>query len=112
MSVIGNDNMGQIVNLTKDIFEAEVKNRSGVVLVDFWAEWCGPCKMLGPILEELSNEVDAKICKVNVDQESELAGEFGIRSIPTIIVFKNGEKIDQIVGLRQKEELLEKIKTY
>lgn len=104
--------MSKVLSINGESFKQEVLEQEGVVLVDFWAEWCGPCKMLVPILEELSGETSAKICKVNVDEEAELASEFGIRSIPTMIIFKNGEKIDQIVGLRQKAELLEKLNSY
>ena len=94
------------------LFRSEVIESKGLVLVDFWADWCGPCKMLAPILEELSGETEAKICKVNVDESGDLAGDYGIRSIPTMIVFKDGVKVDQIVGLRQKSELLEKLNSY
>lgn len=104
--------MGKILNVGRESFMAEVQTGEELVLVDFWADWCGPCKMLTPILDEISDEIKVKICKVNVDEEGELATEFGIRSIPTILVFKNGKEIDRIVGLRQKEELIEKIKNY
>lgn len=104
--------MGKILNVGKESFMAEVQTGEELVLVDFWADWCGPCKMLTPILDEISDEIKVKICKVNVDEEGELATEFGIRSIPTILVFKNGKEIDRIVGLREKEELVEKIKNY
>lgn len=104
--------MGKILNVGKESFMAEVQTGEELVLVDFWADWCGPCKMLTPILDEISDEIKVKICKVNVDEEGELATEFGIRSIPTILVFKNGKEIDRIIGLREKEELVEKIKNY
>lgn len=104
--------MGKILNVGKESFMVEVQTGEELVLVDFWADWCGPCKMLTPILDEISDEIKVKICKVNVDEEGELATEFGIRSIPTILVFKNGKEIDRIVGLREKEELVEKIKNY
>lgn len=104
--------MGKVLSLNNSNFKGEVIESKGLVLVDFWADWCGPCKMLAPILEELSGETEAKICKVNVDESGDLAGDHGIRSIPTMIIFKDGVKVDQIVGLRQKSELLEKLNSY
>ncbi|MGL4307713.1 thioredoxin [Cetobacterium sp. SF1] len=105
--------MSNIVKLDMNNFKQEVLEAKGVVLVDFWADWCGPCKMLGPILDELSMELkNIKIAKVNVDESGELAGEYGIRSIPTMIVFKDGQKIDQMVGLKQKAELKELLQQY
>lgn len=104
--------MGNVLSLNNSNFKSEVIESKGLVLVDFWADWCGPCKMLAPILEELSGETEAKICKVNVDESGDLAGDYGIRSIPTMIMFKDGVKVDQIVGLRQKSELLEKLNSY
>lgn len=104
--------MNKIVDITAENFKLEVLDNPGVVLLDFWASWCGPCKMLAPILEELAEETTVKICKVDVDSNNELAGEFKIRSIPTIIIFKNGEKVDEMVGFKAKEELKEKLSTY
>lgn len=104
--------MKKVISVDTSSFTKEVKEEKGIVLVDFWADWCGPCKMLAPILEEVASETTAKICKVNVDENGDLSGEYGIRSIPTMIVFKDGEKIDQIVGLRQKAELLDILKAY
>lgn len=105
--------MSNIIKLDTNSFEKEVLNCSGVVLVDFWAEWCGPCKMQLPVLEEISSEMtDVRVCKVNVDENNELAIKFGIRSIPTMMIFKNGEKIDQLVGLKQKNELVGKLTQY
>ena len=96
-----------IVNLTKDNFTAEVIQSSAPVLVDFWAEWCGPCKMIAPILDELAEEYNGRvrIGKVDIDQQQELAAQFGIRSIPTLLMFKQGQVADQIVGLRSKRDL-------
>jgi len=82
-----------------DEFEKEVVNHKGLVVIDFWAEWCGPCKMLEPIYEKLSKEMkDVKFCKVNVDENPEVAGDFGIMSIPTMIIFKDGQPVDQAIG--------------
>ena len=90
-----------MIHLDKENFDELVKD--GKHLVDFYAEWCGPCKMLAPILEELDNKID--IIKVNVDENKDLARRYGIMSIPTIIFFKDGEKKDEIVGFHSKEEL-------
>ena len=97
------------LNLNKDNFEQSISN--GVALVDFWAEWCGPCKMQLPIIEEISNEMEGKatIGKVNVDEELELAQSFGIQSIPTLILFKDGKPVKKLVGLHSKESLYEEV---
>ena len=97
------------LNLNKDNFEQNIAN--GVALVDFWAEWCGPCKMQLPIVEELSNELGekAKVGKVNVDEQLELAQQFGIQSIPTLILFKDGKPVKKLVGLHSKEALYEEV---
>ena len=95
-----------IVKITKDNFDKEVKEAKGSVLLDFWAAWCGPCRMLAPVLESLSDRDDVKIGKVNVDEEQALALHYGITSIPTLMVFKDGEVSDTLVGLRSKEEML------
>lgn len=103
--------MADIIKVDISSFENEVLNHLGIVLVDFWAEWCGPCKMQLPILEKISDEIPSvKICKINVDENTDLAVKFGIRSIPAMMVFKNGEKIEQLIGLKNKKELSEKLK--
>ena len=96
-----------IVTLTKENFAAEVLKATSPVLVDFWAEWCGPCKMIGPILDEIAEEYSGrvKIGKVNIDQEQGLATEYGVRAIPTLLLFHQGQVADQMVGLRSKRDL-------
>jgi thioredoxin 1 len=96
-----------IVTLTQDNFQSEVLQASQPILVDFWAEWCGPCKMLAPILDELAQEYDgkARIGKVDIDQHQNLAAQYGISAIPTLLLFHNGQVVDQMRGLRSKRDL-------
>ena len=102
--------------MAKEITDSNFKeliNSDQPLVVDFWAPWCGPCKMLGPVIDELSDEFEGKaiIGKMNVDENSEVSSQFGIRSIPTILFFKNGEQVDKVVGLLTKPALEEKIKS-
>jgi thioredoxin 1 len=96
-----------IISLTQENFALEVLQSTSPVLVDFWAEWCGPCKMIAPILDELADEYDGrvKIGKVNVDEQQGVAAEYGIRAIPTLLLFHKGQVAEQIIGLRSKRDL-------
>ena len=98
-----------LLHFTDDNFQDEVLNYEGVVLVDFWAPWCGPCMSLGPVIEDIANEYEgkAKVGKVNVDEERSTAEKYMIMSIPTVLVIKNGEIVDTLVGLRPKEDYLD-----
>ncbi len=100
-----------VVSVTNDTFDEEVLKASSVVMVDFWATWCGPCKIVAPVVEELAKEYDgkAKFAKVNTDENADLATKFNIRGIPTLIFFKDGEVKDQIVGAVPKAQLKSKI---
>ena len=93
--------------ITKDYFENEVLKSDKPVLVDFWAAWCGPCKMLSPVIDEIADErSDIKVGKINVDEQPELASQFAVMSIPTLIVFKNGEIANQAIGVQPKDAIL------
>ena len=101
---MGNQN---VIMLNEDNFRQEVLKSEMPVLVDFWAAWCGPCKMVGPIVEELANDYagKAKVCKLNVDDCGRIAQSYGVMSIPTLILFKDGQEANHIVGFRPKAEL-------
>ncbi|SHI68745.1 thioredoxin [Clostridium cavendishii DSM 21758] len=104
--------MAKIINSVE--FQNQILNKEGVVLVDFFAEWCGPCKMIAPILNELTTEVEnkAKIYKVDIDKSGELADKYSIMSVPTMIIFKNGKPVEQIVGFQSKDTLKTKLEYY
>ena len=96
-----------VINVTFENFEAEVIKSDIPALVDFWASWCGPCRMLSPIVDQIAEErTDIKVCKVNVDEQEELAMRYGIMSIPTLIVFKNGEIVKKTMGVQPKAAIL------
>ena len=96
------------INITSDNFHEEVLNSDKPVLLDFWAGWCGPCRMIAPIVEEIAAErSDIKVGKINVDEEPSLASQFGVMSIPTLVVMKDGEVVNQAVGVRPKAQILQ-----
>lgn len=99
--------MANFVQLTDDTFKNEVMNAKGLVLVDFWAPWCGPCKMMEPIIEELGSSYRGrvKVCKLNVDENNRTAGDYGIMSIPTLILFQDGKEINRLVGFIPKAKI-------
>ncbi|RXJ59928.1 thioredoxin [Candidatus Marinarcus aquaticus] len=104
--------MAKYIDLTQDTIEQTIKE--GVSLVDFWAPWCGPCRMIAPVIEQLAQDFEgkAKICKVNTEDEQDLTMKYGIRSVPTILFVKDGEVLDQIIGATSKAALEEKLNTY
>ena len=101
--------MSELINLNKESFEKVTSSKDKTLIIDFWAPWCGPCKALTPVLEELSSEMSdsVEVYKVNVDDNTELAQEHGVQSIPTLLVYKNGSLSETIVGLKTKDELIE-----
>ena len=102
------------VEITDQSFQETVLNSDKPVLVDFWAAWCGPCRMLGPIIEEVANDFEGKalVGKVDVDNNQQISVDYGIRNIPTVLIFKNGEVVDKIVGVAPKEVIAEKLNAY
>ena len=100
-----------VLDVTNSNFEEEVLKSEKTVLVDFYADWCGPCQMLSPIVDEVANEItDIKVCRINVDNEQDLAIKYDVMSIPTLVVIKNGEEVNRTVGLVDKSEILDMIK--
>jgi thioredoxin 1 len=100
-----------VIELTNENFDSEVVSHQGTVLVDFWAPWCGPCRMVGPVVEQIATEYAgrAKVGKLNTDEASDIASRYGIRSIPTLLFFKNGEMVQQLVGAYPKGKITEKL---
>ena len=103
--------MAQLTSVDQSSFKTEVLDQKGLTLVDFWAEWCGPCRVLGPILDQVATEMGpkVKIVKVNADQNPELASEYGVRGLPTVIFFRGGEAVAEMVGLQQKATIVSAI---
>ncbi len=106
--------MSHPIHLTEENFENEVLKSDKLVMIDFWAAWCGPCKMIAPTIEELSKEYEgkAKICKLDVDNNQRIAMDYGIRSIPTLLFFNNGQLVDQLVGAVPKNMIVEKLNSH
>jgi thioredoxin 1 len=106
--------MTKPVHISDSTFDAEVLKSDIPVLTDFWAEWCGPCKMIAPILEQIAEEYDGqlKIAKIDVDESNQMAMQYGVQSIPTLILFKNGQAVERLVGAMPKERLLSRIQPH
>jgi len=105
--------MSELINLNKESFSKVISSENKTVLIDFWAPWCGPCKALTPILEEIASEKSevVGVYKVNVDENTDLAQEHGVQSIPTLLIYKNGSLSETIVGLKSKDELIQLIES-
>lgn len=103
--------MKNVIMVDDNSFDSVITNSTVPVLVDFWAEWCGPCRMLGPIIEQVSEEIGekAKICKLNVDESPAIAHRYGIMSIPTLLIFKGGKIVDKMVGVTPKQNIISKL---
>lgn len=100
-----------VVHVTNETFEKEVMQAEGKVLVDFWASWCGPCRMLGPVIDQFGNELtDVKVCKIDVDANQELAGKYKVETIPTLVVLEGGKEIKRSVGVQPKPAILAMLK--
>lgn len=106
--------MGKPIHVTDDSFDQEVLKSEIPAVVDFWATWCGPCRMIAPIIEELGNDYDgkAKMCKLDVDNNQQIAMRYGIRSIPTVLIFKGGEVVDTIIGAVPRAQIEERLKNH
>lgn len=102
-----------ILKITNSNFEQEILKSDKTVLLDFWADWCGPCRMISPIIDDLANEAtNAKICKINVDEEPELASRFNVMTIPTLAIIKDGKELQRSIGVKSKKELLEMLELW
>lgn len=106
--------MAGTIKITDATFDAEVAKSDIPVLVDFWADWCGPCKMIAPVVEELAAELDGKLkfCKMNVDENSQTPAKFGVMSIPTLVVFQDGQEKDRIIGYHSADQLKQALEAY
>ena len=102
------------INVNDENFKEEVINSPSPVLVDFWAEWCGPCRMISPLVEEISKDYEGrlKVCKLNVEEGRRISSEYGVMNIPTLIIFKDGKVVDKVVGVAPKGDLVSKIEPY